>query len=246
MESREIAAPTRSGLQVALDVIIAPKAAFASLREVPTWGWALLIAVVLTGIGSYFCSPAFTHAFATEMPAKMAKQLANSTLTAEQREKQIAAVTAMTQTGAKFGFLFVMILVPIVALIQSVILLIANAITKGDGTFKKFWALSLNIAVVGYGLSSIALMIIVLIRGPESYNSSAAIAGSIPSFAILVPGAEGKLLAFLSGLNVFYIWATVLFALGLTIVARIPRTAAIVTAVIMLLGGAGMAALGQQ
>lgn len=244
MESREIATPTRSGLQVALDIVIAPKAAFESLREVPTWGWALLIAVVLTGIGTYFCSAAFAHAFAIEMPAKLAKQLAN--LPAEQRDKQITAIMSWSKMGASFGFLLVMIFVPIAALIQSVVLLIANAITKGDGTFKKFWALSTNIAVVGFGLSSIVLMIIVLIRGPESYNSSAAIAGSIPGLGLLVPGADGKLLTFLNGLNAFYIWATVLFALGMTTIARIPRTAAIVTAVIMLLGGAGLTALTQQ
>ena len=41
-----------NGLKTALDMIIAPKEAFEQLRVAPTWGWALLILLVLYAVAS--------------------------------------------------------------------------------------------------------------------------------------------------------------------------------------------------
>ena len=55
-------APTGSGLKTAIDIVIAPKDAFEALRAVPTWGWALVVALVLMLAGYFLQQPAVRHA----------------------------------------------------------------------------------------------------------------------------------------------------------------------------------------
>jgi hypothetical protein len=240
VESQQTAAPNRSGLQVALDVIIAPKAAFESLRVVPTWGWALIISVVLGMIGTYLESPAAVHAMLTEAPAKAAQMFPGAS--AEKREAIVAQQIAMGQTITKFTFLFVAVVLPIISLIQALVMLLVNAIGRGNGTFKKLFALSINVSII-YGLSTILLGIIVIIRGGDTFSSTADIYAGLPSLALLAPGAGKGLTAFLGQLNVFTIWSTVLLVMGMGIVARIPRGLAIGAGTFMLLCGAGFATL---
>jgi len=246
VESRQIAPSSRSGLQTALDVIVAPKAAFLALREVPTWGWAFLVAAVLAVVGSIVTGPAIGHAMATEMPAKLAASPQFAQMPADQRDAAIARTVGFFVTFAKFSFIIVIVGILVSGLIQALIMLIANAIGKGDGNFKKFWALSINVSVVGSGVASIVLMIIVLIRGADSFNSTVDIAGSVPSLALVAPGAGKTLATFLGTINIFNIWTAVLLAMGMGTVARIPRGVAVTFAVLMLVAAAGFAASGQR
>jgi hypothetical protein len=240
VQSQQTAAPTRSGLQVVLDVIVAPKAAFESLRAVPTWGWALIISIVIAMIGTYLGSPGAVHAMVTEAPAKAAQMLPSAT--AEKREELVAQQIAMGQTITKFTFLFVAVILPIISLCQALVMLLVNAIARGDGTFKKFFALSVNVSII-YGISTILLGLIIMLRGADSFNSQADIYAGLPSLALLAPGASKGLTAFLGQLNVFTIWSTVLLVMGMGIIARIPRGFAIGAGTFMLFCGAGFAAL---
>ncbi|HEU5479666.1 MAG TPA: hypothetical protein VFU90_07515, partial [Candidatus Tumulicola sp.] len=54
-------APKANGLKTALDTIISPKEAFEQLRVAPTWGWALLLTIVLYAFASYLLTPAIVH-----------------------------------------------------------------------------------------------------------------------------------------------------------------------------------------
>ena len=66
--------PKPNGLKVALDTIVAPKEAFESIRIAPTWGWALLIAIVLGR-----CPPISSRPAAdARVPANLAKQVATN------------------------------------------------------------------------------------------------------------------------------------------------------------------------
>jgi hypothetical protein len=239
VQSQQNAAPNRSGLQILMDVIIAPKAAFESLRVVPTWGWALLVAVVIAMIGTYLSAPASQHAAIVETPAKIAAMFPD--MTAEKRDAVVAQQLAIGQAFSKFNFLFVLVILPIVSLVQALIMLVVNAISRGNGTFKKFFALSVNVAII-YAISTVLLGIIVIIRGGDSFNSLADIFSALPSLALVAPGAGKGLTAFLGSLNVFSIWSTVLMVMGMEIVARIPRGFAVGAATFMLLFGAGFAA----
>ncbi|MFN2459258.1 MAG: YIP1 family protein [Candidatus Velthaea sp.] len=235
MGTQQIAAANHSGLQTALDVIVAPKTAFHALRDVPTWGWAFAIATVLGVIASIVISPAIAHALSVEMPARLAASPQLASMPADRRDALIAQQIAFAATFAKFAFIFIPIAIGLAGLFQALIMLVANAIGKGDGTFKKFWAVSVNASIAGVGLSSIVLMIVVLVRGMDSFSSTAEVTGSVPNLAMLVPGASKRVAAFFGVMNVFAIWAVVLMALGMEIVGRIPRGVAAAAAIVMLL-----------
>ena len=234
----------RSGLANVVDIIIAPNAAFERLRQVPVWGWAFLVASLLGSAGTLLAIPAVEHAMATSMPAQLAASDAIAKLPPDQQQKQIATMMSVSTTIAKFYWVFIPPAILLAGLIQGLIMLIANAATRGDGSFKKFFALSVTVAVVGTGLGSIVVGAIVTLRGASSFETMSSVQSSLPSLALLAPGAKGALAGFLGSLNVFYLWATALLAMGMSRVGRIPRGPAWVTAVIMLLLTACFAAYG--
>ncbi|GAC1405544.1 MAG: hypothetical protein NVSMB64_10510 [Candidatus Velthaea sp.] len=233
---QDVALSRRTGLQTALDVVIAPKAAFAQLREVPTWGWAFLVSTILGMIAAFALAPAVAHALSAELPAKLAANPQIAQLPAAQRDAAIAQQIGVAQTITKFSFIFIPIGLAIGSVLQASIMLVANAVTKGDGTFKKFWALAVNAAIVGTGISSLVLMLIVLIRGADSFTSSSEITNALPGAGMLVPASAKAAVAFFGVINIFALWNLTLLAIGMGIVARIPRGAAILTAIVLLLG----------
>jgi len=238
MVSEPTIAPKGNGLNTALDIIASPSDAFARLRVVPTWGWAFLIAAVLGIVGSFLGAAASEHAVITSIPIADAKSATISAMPADQRQKMIENQIGFAKAIGKFNFVLVPIGVLFIALLQSVYLLILNAATRGQGNFKKFWALAINISIVGIGLSALILGIIELIRGPEAFNSLADVYGALPSLVWIVPGTTGFVHGFLTNFSVFNLWATGLFALGLVAIARIkPTQAYIGTAIMLLIGG---------
>lgn len=234
----------RSGLLNVVDVVIAPSTAFARLRLVPTWGWAFLVAVLLAVAGSLLTQPAVMHAIATGMPAQLAAAPAIARLPAAQQAHVIQQQLAVFRFIAQYGWLFAPVWILLLAVIQGLVMTVANAIAKGDGSFGKYFALSVTVAVVGLGLASIVTALIVVLRGAGSFDDMKAVQGAVPSLATLVPGSHGALHGFLEGLSVFNLWATALLALGMTVVGRIPRSAAWTTAGLMLLVAALAAAYG--
>jgi hypothetical protein len=236
----------RSGLANVVDIIIAPNAAFERIRQVPVWGWAFLVAALLGIAGTILVGPAIQHAMETSLPAQLAANEAISKLPPDQQQKQIAAMMSFSKILAKFYWLFIPPAILIAGLVQGLIMLIANAATKGDGTFKKFYALSVTVSVVGTGIGSLVLGLIVMLRGAGSFETPSAVQSALPSLALVVPGAKGALAGFLGALNVFVLWATALLALGMNRIGRIPRGAAWATAIIMLLLTACFAAYGAK
>jgi hypothetical protein len=236
----------RSGLANVVDIVIAPNAAFERIRQVPVWGWAFLVATLLGIAGTLLAGPAVQHALETSMPATLAANDAIAKLPPDQQQKQIATIMSVSKAFARFSWVFVPIFILIGGLIQGLIMLIANAATRGDGTFKKFFALSVTVAVVGTGLGSLVLGVIVMIRGASSFETTTSVQSALPSLGLLAPGAKGALAGFLGALSVFTLWATALLAMGMSRVGRIPRGAAWATAIIMLLLTACFAAYGAK
>jgi Yip1 domain len=239
----------RSGLHNVIDVVVAPSTAFARLRIVPTWGWAFLAAALLAVAGALLFEPALLHVLDKVLPAQMAAQDAKSVPNWAQRSpdeqaKLIATQVSFSKTFAQFQWLIAPIALLLGGLIQALVMTLANAIGHGDGSFKKYFALSLTVAVVGSGLASLALGLIALLRGPGGFDDVAGLTGAVPSLALLAPGAHGALHGFLTALNVFTLWATALLALGMTIVGRLPRPVAWSAAVLMVLLTAAFAAFG--
>jgi hypothetical protein len=229
-----------------MDIIVAPGAAFARLREAPTWGWAFLIATVLGIIGSLVSGPAVLHALQTTLPAQLAANPDIAKLPPEQQQTMINNMMGYTTLFAKFSFVFIPIAILLAALVQGLIMLIANAAAHGDGSFKKYFALGVNVSVIGVGLSSLVIALIVLVRGPSSFETTASIQGAVPGLGLLVPGAHGAIAGFLGSMNIFALWSIALLALGMTGVGRIGRVPAWITAIVMLLLTACVAAYGAR
>lgn len=246
MSTSQPAVARVSGLATVVDIIISPSSAFARLREAPTWGWAFLIATALGVIGSLMVGPAIAHVLQTTLPAQLAANPDIAKLPADQQQTMIARTLSISSVVAQFSFVFVPVGILIAALVQSVIMLIANAAGHGDGDFKKYFALSVNVSVVGVGLSYLVVGIIVLVRGANSFDSTVAVQGAVPGLGLLIPGAHGALAGFFGSMNVFALWSIALLALGMTGVGRIPRVPAWITAVVMLLLTACFAAYGAR
>ena len=246
MSTSQPPAERRSGLANVVDIIIAPNAAFERIRQVPVWGWAFLVASLLGIAGSLLAGPAIVHAMEIGMPAQLAASDQISKLPPDQQQKQIAMIMNVAKTFAKFYWIVIPFAILLIGLIQALIMLIANAATRGDGTFKKYYALSVTVAVVGTGLGSLVLGAITTLRGASSFETTASVNSALPSLAMLAPGVKGALGGFLGSLNVFYLWSTALLALGMSRVGRIPRGVAWATAIVMLLLTACFAAYGAR
>jgi hypothetical protein len=243
LSTTQPAAP-QSSLANAVDIIIAPSAAFDRIRAVPAWGWALLIGSVLGAIGALLYAPALLHAVDTSMPAKLAASPQMAKLPPEQQQQMIALQMKVSKTILQLFWLFCPIQILIAGLVQGLIMTIANAVGRGDGGFKRYFALSVTVSVIGIGLASLVLGLIVLIRGASSFEEQSAVLGAAPSLALLAPGLKGALLGFLGSFNIFSLWTTALLALGMQRVGRIPAVPAWATAVVMLLVTAAFAAWG--
>jgi hypothetical protein len=244
LSTSEVPLGSRPGLSNAVDIVIAPDAAFSRLRQVPTWGWAFLIASVLGIIGALMIEPALLHAMETSLPAKLAANPQIAKLPAEQQQSMIATQMKVSHVFLQLLPLFVPVTLLIGGLLQALIMTIANAIGRGDGSFMKYFALSITVSIVGYALASLVLGPIVTLRGASSFEQQSAVTGAMPSLGLLAPGVKGFLGGFLSGITVFYVWAAVLLALGMQRVGRIAPGVAWATASVMLLLTAAFAGWG--
>jgi MFS family permease len=234
----------RPGLSNVVDIVVAPNTAFQRLRLIPTWGWAFLVAALLAVAGTIMLSPALQHAIEVSLPAKLAAMPQIAKLPAERQQSVIATQMKFSKAILQFYWLFVPVQLLIIGLVQALLMTVANAISRGDGSFKKYFALSINVAVVGVGLASLVLGLIVMIRGASSFESQSAVMSVAPSLALVAPGVRGALAGFLGALNVFALWATALLALGMTRVGRISAPVAWTFSILMLLVAAAFGAWG--
>ena len=223
-----------NGLSTALNVIISPSEAFETLRTFPMWGWALIITLVLAGIGSVLAEPAQMHAMHATMVHMYATDPKLSTLSDDQKASQMA----LSESFGKFGILFLPIILFIATAIQTAIMLLVNAAARGKANFKSLWCGMMNVNVVSFGVAQLINGILAVIKGPDAYNTTVDQFMAIPSVAWIVPGTAPKLTAFLAvTLNPISLWALVLTALMLIGVARIGKVPAYATSVILLLIG---------
>ncbi|HEY1654330.1 MAG TPA: hypothetical protein VGF86_04365 [Candidatus Tumulicola sp.] len=232
-------APKANGLKTALDTIVAPKEAFEQLRVVPTWGWALLISIVLYALAGYLLTPAMLHAMQADWPRQVAANPRLAELTPDQQQRALT----LSLTIVRWVWLITPVIAVIIVLVQSVVMWIFKAIGRGDAPFRALWAASANITVPVLGLSSVITTIIVLVRGPDSFNSQAEVQTAMPSLALLVPASAVKLHAFAAALNPFSIWGCGLTIGAMAIVARVSRAWAWITGIVGLLVAAGLVAM---
>jgi hypothetical protein len=234
--------PKANGLKTALDTIIAPKDAFEQLRVSPTWGWAFLITLVLYAGGTFLLTPALLHATQASWPQLVASNPALAQLTPEQQQSQLSFILKIVS----FSWVFTIVLLPILLLIQTLIMTIFKAIGRGDASFGTLWAVATNITVPALGLAALCTAAVAMLRGPESFEKTIDVQTALPSLGLLMPDAPVKLHAFLSVFNPFSLWGCGLMGLAMIVTARVSKPIAWTTAGLILLSGAGLTALGAR
>lgn len=222
--------PAANGLKTVADTIVAPSEAFAEIRAVPTWGWALLVSLALSMLGSYLMVPALSHAMTAGWPALIAQNPQLAQLTPEQQQRQLELALKFVQ----LGWMALLVMLPFFLLLQTVLLAVFNALGRGAGSFKQYWAAAVNISVPAFALYSLVGAVIAIARGPESFASLRSVQTSLPSLALLAPDAGVKVTAALATVNPFSIWGAVLAALALLVIGRVPRLQAVLAAVLWL------------
>lgn len=244
MGSQDITVQPRSGLLTALDVIIAPKAAFERIASAPTWAWAYLLIAVVSIAVSFLTLPAAMHAIAVSIPAQDAHVPAIASMTADKQQEMIAKQVSIGQTIAKFNWIIGPIFLLIIPLIQSLVLLVVNAAAKGKADFRRLWSLSINVGVVGFGVAYVITAIVVLVRGPEAFDSPAALQNAVPGLATLVPSGQALLAALLGPFTFVNLWAAALFVIGMKTIAKVGTGAGVAAVAVMLIGQALLSSIG--
>lgn len=232
-------AATANGLSTVVDTIAAPADAFDRQRTAPTWGWALILALVLMLIGAYLQGPAARHvAVATTQ-----KMMATSTLFANATDEQKRQALERAGKPSAFSYAGPVIGLFIAVFFNTIILLLGNAIGRGQADFKRLWCGSMNIAVPTLGIGAIVLGVITTVRGAGSFESGLALAQAVPSLATFVHGSAVTS-AFLSSISIFTLWGFYLNATMLRVTAKTGPAIAYTFAAIVLLLGALFAAGG--
>jgi hypothetical protein len=222
------------GLNTVLNTIASPKEAFEAIRVAPTWGWAFLIAAILGAIGIFLMLPVIQHSSEMAMNAdpRMAQMSAD----------QLAAAKKVSAIIINFTPLFTIIGLAISLLIQTVIMLIFNVIGRGSAGFKTLWAAAANIAVPTFGIATIIGGVIARVRGADAFTTPQAVQQIMPSLAWIAPNANHRLVALLSVVTPFSLWAAGLTIAAMLIVARVRPGLAWATGIVGLLIGGLVAA----
>lgn len=229
-----------NGLPTVVDTIASPAEAFERQRTAPTWGWALVITIVLMLIGAYLQGPAARHVAVVSTQ----KMMASSTLFANATDAQKQQAIQRAGQQSIFTYVGPVVVLFIAVFFNTILLLLGNAVGRGQADFKRLWAGSMNIAVPTLGIGAIILGAITIVRGADAFDSSLALARAVPSLAMLVPGGGAVLVAFLSGISIFSLWGFFLNATMMRVTAKTSPAIAYTFAAIVLLLGALFAAGG--
>lgn len=215
--------PSSAGLwEDFIDILYQPSAVFDRRRE-GKFGMALLAIVILTTVLFF----ALRNGLAPVMDAEMAKQAAamaakNPQITPE----QIAASQGMMEKFAVVGYV---IFVPVGIVIIAALLWLAGKVVDAKVAF----AAAMMIATYSW-FPRVIEMIINAVQGlllsPESINSRYSVQLG-PARFLDSASTSPVLLTFLGGIDLFTIWTTALMAIGLSVVARVPRSRGVIAAV---------------
>jgi hypothetical protein len=215
--------PSSAGLwEDFIDILYQPSAVFDRRRE-GKFGMALLAIVILTTVLFF----ALRNGLAPVMDAEMAKQAAamaakNPQITPE----QIAASQGMMEKFAVVGYV---VFVPVGIVIIAALLWLAGKVVDAKVAF----AAAMMIATYSW-FPRVIEMILNAVQGlllsPESITSRYSVQLG-PARFFDSATTSPVLLTLLGGIDLFTIWTTALMAIGLSVVARVPRSRGVIAAV---------------
>lgn len=217
-----------------LDIFYVPTQVFVRRMD-GKFGLALLVLVVLSAVLAYAMMQSLEPAFTGEMDRQMTKAAAeNPNITAEQME-------GMRSFGGVMMLAYAIVVVPIMVMLTGLVLWLVGKLfdstqTVGQAlmvaTYANFPRLlgSLLMTLQGFALD------------PANMNRVYDVTFSAARFA--PEGSSELMLALLSRLDVFTIWATILLGIGLHVTGKVPKTNAMIAAFIVFVVGALPVVLG--
>lgn len=238
MSTQAPVAAQATGLSNVVDTVVSPGDAFDRLSMAPTWGWALVIAVILLLVGTYVESPAARHAAVQSITHMTATSPLMANLTAEKK----AEIIANAGKPSIAQYIVPVVILFIIVLLNTVILLIGNAVGGGKADFKRLWCGSMNIAVPTMALGILVTGVVTMLRGPDAFNSNLDMLRAVPGLAMFAGDAPPVTVGFLSGFTVFTIWGAYLNATMMRRLAKTSAGTAWTFALLILFGGAILAA----
>ena len=206
-----------NGLATLWNLIVAPPLAFSALRERPTWIAAFIVTAAAGTVAAFAMTPANIHALI-------------GTLSPEERQ-----YSGMATTVVRYWWPLSALNGLIAALFSALVLLAASALGGGSSTFRRLFALAMNVAFISFGLAQIVAAAIVVARGADSFNSPLDIALASPTAAWLVPSAPPKVAAFLCGIGPFSLWSLALLGAGTVALSGIRKALAYGAATLLIL-----------
>lgn len=214
-----------------IDVLYAPSSVFARRRD-GSFGGALLILTILSAAVFFATRPLTQPMFDRMFDAQTAAMESNPAMSAEQK----ASARAMTERIST-------IFVPIGAIVGTPILvLISGALVWGVASLfgaKVSYGQAATVATyanVPRVLGGVATAVVLLVKDAQELPVvQGAITGPV---LFLSRDASPMLVALMSRLDVFTIWATVLVGIGVAVVARTTRSRGLTIAgVVWLIAG---------
>ena len=239
-------APKASGLSTVLNVIAAPREAFAALRLVPTWGWAFIIAAILMIAGTALEAPAARHVGV----AQIQRMQATNPMFAQMSDQKKQAMIDRARKPSIVGLFFAPVILLLFVLLNTVFMLVGNAVGRGSADFKRLWSGSMNIAVPTVGLGALVTGLIVMLRGADTFGSQTEMMRAMPGLGMLPLGGSPALTTMLATISIFSVWGLFLNATMLQTTAGTSKGVAWGFAALVLvlaaLASGGFAMVGQN
>ena len=218
-----------------IDIFTSPSEVFRR-RQNSGFGMQLFILTVVFAIIVIGTKALVIPALDADLARQGAKMMhAHPEVTADMLQKQQAI-------GEKFGFIFVIILVPIMAMLTGLVLWLVGKIFDSKATGTQALMVS-TYAFFPKLLALVAGALIAYLSNPDRLNGMSRLTVGIG--ALLDPDkTPPALLALLSRVDVFTIWETVLLAIGLQIVGKVPKAQSYMAVVLVWVIGALPGVLG--
>ncbi|MEO5816418.1 MAG: Yip1 family protein [Gemmatimonadaceae bacterium] len=209
-----------------IDIFYAPSDVFAR-RANSGFGIPMLVVVVLIGLIFYASRGLMQPIMDAEFTRSMAKQSAKMT------PEQLQMARSMNEKFAIIG----------IAVVMPILLFLLGLTTWVVGKFfdaKETLGAALMIACYAYFpkvVESVINAVQLLVLDPSSMNGRFRLSLGLGRF-VDPDTASPVLLAALGRLDVFTIWVTILIGIGLSVTGKIPRSKAMIAAVVIWFVGA--------
>jgi hypothetical protein len=182
-------------------VFVAPGELFNQLKITPKWLGAFLLVLVLTGAATSLL-----------LPEEMVREQVTQSVSADASPEEIAGVEKVADFFASPAgralstFLNMAVVALFFTIYIGIIMLVFNVFMGGEASFKQLFSFGSHASLI----SSVGALVTVPLKiAKEDMRAGL-------NLGLLSPVDTGFLNNFLTGLDIFAIWATIVLALGLS------------------------------